>query len=282
MTENIVNAQGVAQGISNGLRPQEGPRALGIIFKVRNSVPAVCRLDLNGSGLSMVQTIFVDNSENAVPVNVVISGTSQTFTVLAQTQVFLPVLMRPPLEITVVGKDDLDVPVKLINVEMSPIVYSAAPSSVIVTGVVPITGNVTALCSQNGHWFVAQDGEWLVGAEQSGDWLFKQFDPVGAPFTVTQAAGNIWNDFDNNCAQNDSGEITVPGVVLAQPGRLFSVMVLVPGAAGNMRDIAGGSRLLPLPAVLGTINIPGGLPFNSLYADPGAAQIIRCFYSLTL
>lgn len=273
---NIVIPTGQSP-ISNGKMPREGPRALRVVFKIRESVPAVASVDLTNFGLSFVQTVFVDNSGGTVPVNLEFSGTGQTFTVLAQTQVFLPVMAGNPIQITCVGAGDLDVPCQLINIPMVPIVYSAAPSSVIVEGTVPITGNVTALCNQNGNWSVHQAGDWAV--EQAGQlpWFVQPaisgfaVEQGGAPWTFTQT------DYGAEIA---SGEVSGSALVKSGAGRLFGCNVLTAGSApGSIRDGSIGARLLALPNAVGSYVFSSGIPFSSsLYADLGTGQIVNLFY----
>ncbi len=274
---NIVKPTGQSP-ISNGKIPREGPRALRVVFKIRESVPAVVSVDLQNFGLSFVQTVFVDNSSSTVPVNLEFSGTGQTFTVLAQTQVFLPVMAGNPIEIKCVGAGDLDVPCQLINVPMSPIVYSAAPSSVIIEGVVPITGNVTALCTQEGEWYVRQRGDWAV--EQAGQlpWFVQ---PAVSGFEVEQGNAPWSITFAAYGAELASGEVSGSSLIKSGAGRLFGCNILTAGSApGSIRDGSIGARLLALPNAVGSYVFSSGVPFSSsLYADLGTGQIVNLFYT---
>ena len=274
-----------AYPIANGARPQEGPRALAIKFQIVGSEPATAQIDLNAYRMSCVQTIFIDNSANTVPVNISVAMTDQTITCLPQSQVFLPLLVSGPmLNISCAGAGTILVPCLLINIPMQPITYSAEPTSVVVSGVVPITGNVTAQCSQTTNpWVVAGNvnvsqttNPWIISgnvncSQTTSPWVISGTVNQGSPPWLIKGA--------------TSRRLEIAGAgpvqVVSGSGILWSISVLDAGASGVVYDAIGaGSRLAVIPATQAVIGFPGGMPFSTgLYVAPGAAQTVTVAYS---
>ena len=280
--------------ISLGRVPKEGPRSLSVTFVIQGGVSAQADIDLVPWGMSMIQTVFIDNSNNLVPIDLEILGTNQTITVLPSTQVFMPVLAaQGMMRVICSGAGTVNVPCQFLNIQTEPIIYSAEPSSVVIMGTVPISGTVIA----------DQGGVWTVTANQGGAWTVNQ---GGAPWAedITQFGGNplatgvgpggvgvprvtVSNDTVLTAIGAAQRHLEVTGAaplqVVTGSGRLWAISILDAGAAGVVYDAigaVGGTRLAITPNAQGIVSFPGGIPYlTGLYVAPGAAQTVTVAYS---
>lgn len=86
--------------------------------------------------IDFIQTIFVDNSLNLVPISINIAGTGQTITVGGQTQGYYPVLCPNPPKFTVSAQGaSANINFEFLNVYLSQVWTSA-------NAVIPISGGL--------------------------------------------------------------------------------------------------------------------------------------------
>jgi hypothetical protein len=92
---SLANTPGVNQtNILNALVPPEGPKSAAVTldFSLTDTVLVDFTITTAQGKLSTVQMIFVDNYANPAPLNVQVSGTSQTIRVPAGIQGWFPVV----------------------------------------------------------------------------------------------------------------------------------------------------------------------------------------------
>ncbi len=280
------------QALRNGLPiPREGPRALLVTFSIVGSEIVSCAIDLQGQGLSYVQSCYIDNSANMNPVTLTIAGTGQTITCLGQTQGFFPVLSGlGQLVISVATAGTVDIPCQFFNIPFDPITYSSVPASVVVTGVVPITGNVSAVQSgtwfanQGGTWNVGQSGAWTVAATQSGTWNVGQSGSwnVGQTGTWNVGQSGTWTVREQGAQQTSYG-VSGPTQLVSGAARLWMVTVVVAGAGNGILFDSVGLSVNPICTIANTLGatltFPGGIPLTTgLYALPGAGMALTIAY----
>ena len=291
--------------ISLGRFPKEGSRALSVTFVIQGGVSAQVDIDLTAWGLSMIQAVFINNSNNLVPIDLEILGTNQTITVLPSTQVFLPVLAAQGIMRAICsGAGTINVPCMFFNVPIQPIIYSAEPASVVVMGTVPISGTVIA--DQGGApWSITGAITGTVTADQGGAWTVLA-NQGGAPWAenITQFGGSaivtgtgvggagiprvtVSNDTVLTAVGPAQRHLEVTGAAPLQlvtgAGRLWALSIVDAGAAGVVYDAIGavaGTRLAITPNAQGIVSFPGGIPYSTgLYVAPGVAQTVTVAFS---
>lgn len=268
--------------ISNGLRPPEGPKALLVTFQITASVPVNnYSIDVIQAGLSFAQTIMIDNSANPMPVTIIVAPIGQIVTAQANTQIILP-LITPltTLNLTCQYAGTATIPVRLINVAITPFVYSSQPAVLNISGTVnnipaantPVTqvtspwvvsGTVTTdqgtspwtisggvSATQSGAWNVGQSGAWNVG--QSGTWTVGRASPAHAALNL-----NVNTGLASGSGRLRAVVITIAGTT---PGYLYDNT----SASGNPLVIFGNSLYVATEMYLTYA--------TGLYWAPGAGQ----------
>jgi hypothetical protein len=116
--------------LENQTKPAEGPKAL--VQRLDFSSITGYQLDLlnveETGQISMIQTIFVDNSTQSTTLTITFAGSNQTIHAEPNTQGYYPVLCPNPANITFSnsGTSAVPVPVFLINVPIAGVVWAAA------------------------------------------------------------------------------------------------------------------------------------------------------------
>ena len=254
---SFIRLQGPPTVVSTGLRPVEGPRAAVFVATIIGAEPAVAVVDMKALNLSCIQTVFVDNSANAMPATVELMPTGQVISVQANTQGFFPALLPLTLlNVRVSYAGDATITLRFINVTMDPFIYSATPPVITVTGTVSTIPTATTAVTQSGAWnvgvigtlpafaappAVAQSGAWSVG--QSGAWSVGQ---VGTWIVEPPARSTSYNLAGN-------------AVIKAAAGRLFTACVNTAAAGTALHDCAAvgaaaaGNLIAILPNAVGPV-----------------------------
>lgn len=117
-----------AYPIHNGKipRPEEGPRALPVVFALAGATMARIGLSLADYHLAFVQSMFVDNSANAQALTVTFPETGQIVVIPKNSQGFVPVLfsgLNLTAEAATTG--GVNIPVKFLNIPMDLAIWSS-------------------------------------------------------------------------------------------------------------------------------------------------------------
>ena len=134
------NPQLFAKPISNGKTPVEGPRALPVQydFSVQPSYQTDLTLIKQLGGFSIVQSLFIDNSEGNEPVVVKENVMGQSISVPAGSQGFFPILVASADVFTVSSIGSGAAQVIYINVPIAPQEWDALVSNPVVLNPQPV------------------------------------------------------------------------------------------------------------------------------------------------
>jgi len=113
--------------IFNGPTPHEGPRALAVNCPFTSEI-AEFNIDLTLSQtqayISVIQGVFVDNSDNADVVSITANGaTNQTIDFPAGAQGYIPILATKPTSFNVSSAGAVTVPLIFLNVSVPAIIW---------------------------------------------------------------------------------------------------------------------------------------------------------------
>lgn len=127
--------------IDNSRIPPEGPRAVRIPMDFSTVGAYVVDLTSLTQGqpapaMSYVQTVFIDNSNNANGLKIVTDTLQQPVIIPAQSQAYLPVLQpnNPKLYVSTNAAADLTVTIYALNFPVSPAVWSTVQTGGVVSG----------------------------------------------------------------------------------------------------------------------------------------------------
>jgi len=127
----------------------EGSRTFQVEFDFSLGPDQLYQANLADIGMSMVQGVYINNSNNASSVAVAIGGAQQVLTLGPSQQGFFPALM-PGLNISLAASSAglVTVPVLLLNFPVTVAIWSSSP---IVTGSVTVSGSITSI-PYTGAW----------------------------------------------------------------------------------------------------------------------------------
>ncbi len=129
MPINPAPAQGyIANPIYNALVPAEGPKSVPVNFQFNidgaNTIYDVDFRDLVESGkITVVQTVFIDNSAGGSEVIVTVQGSNQQIKCPANSQGYFPVLSAKIARFAVTTAGSANVPAQFINVPLPTAVW---------------------------------------------------------------------------------------------------------------------------------------------------------------
>lgn len=111
---------------TNQTAPPDGPKALPVNLDF-STLPLYTLDYSNAQNLgkfSMLQSLYVDNSDNGSAVEItVMGGTGQRIIVPGNSQAYLPVLVANPINLQFVSQGNVLVPVFLLNFPVAPAVW---------------------------------------------------------------------------------------------------------------------------------------------------------------
>lgn len=116
------------QNALNGLIPCEGPKALcyAADFSVATEYDFDLTQQFQQNIFTMLQCIFIDNSDNSSVVEVTVNGTGQTFQAPANSCGFYTLLMTSPPKLVLASQGGVVVNVQLLNFYIPPTVWLVA------------------------------------------------------------------------------------------------------------------------------------------------------------
>jgi hypothetical protein len=117
--------------VFNATIPKEGPKSLPVTcdFSVVGTYDIDLTLIQSQQRMSVVQSVFVDNTLNGQKTTVTINGNSQTLVIPAGGQAYLPLLAAKPTIITVASTGGVVVPMIFLNVPVPACVWDTTGSS---------------------------------------------------------------------------------------------------------------------------------------------------------
>lgn len=124
----------IQQPITNDLIPKEGPRAIPVIldFTAYDSYVFDYQNMSERGFISMVQTVFIDNRANSLPVTVTMNKSNQVIIAKPYTQGYYAILMPNPIKVTFTcAGGPAGLIVFLINTQMTSAVWSAVGSGTV-------------------------------------------------------------------------------------------------------------------------------------------------------
>jgi hypothetical protein len=115
-----------AIAIGNAVNPKEGPKAIpyNLDFSVQTAYSINILYLYQQNIISVIQVIYVDNSQNVDAVTILVSQTSQRIIVPAGDEGYFPILCPTNGVITVSSGGGVQVPLFLINVPMQCLTWS--------------------------------------------------------------------------------------------------------------------------------------------------------------
>ena len=143
---NATLQQRASLGVSFGpsVVPPEGARVASAMFDFTTGAILNFNQAFDQLGMSMVQTLFVDNRNNASASTFQMVGSNQFIMCPAFTQGFFPVLVMGNQSLTVIGTSAgvVQVPVMILNTFVDPMLWTVG--NPVITGAVTVTGVVSA------------------------------------------------------------------------------------------------------------------------------------------
>jgi hypothetical protein len=117
--------------VFNATIPKEGPKSLPVTcdFSVVGTYDIDLTLIQSQQRMSVVQSVFVDNTLNGQKTTITINGNSQTLVIPAGGQAYLPLLAAKPTIITVASTGGVVVPMIFLNVPVPACVWDTTGSS---------------------------------------------------------------------------------------------------------------------------------------------------------
>jgi hypothetical protein len=119
-------------GINNAMIPKEGPKTFPITIDLTVSQSVLVDMSLNQAlaQISMVQSLFVDNRENAQPTLIRSEVTGQVISIPPRAQAYVPILVPNPVKFIVASTGGVVVPIQVLNVPLpGMVIYADASQS---------------------------------------------------------------------------------------------------------------------------------------------------------
>ena len=128
---NTVSVGNQQTTIYNSLMPKEGPKSvnLALDFSAQTEITVDFTLATMQTVISVVQSVWVDNSQSTVPIEFTVQGTGQVIRVPAGSMAVLPVVAASKPKIVVDSASGLIIPVLFLNVPLPSAVWSLNASS---------------------------------------------------------------------------------------------------------------------------------------------------------
>jgi hypothetical protein len=119
----------IADPLFNALVPAEGPKGVPLLapFSVAAGPYTVdLRQLIEGGQITNIQTVYIDNSQNASPVAFSVQGTGQFSQIPANSQAVLPLFCQKVARLAVQSEGTVDIPFILLNVPMPTAVWKVS------------------------------------------------------------------------------------------------------------------------------------------------------------
>ena len=132
--------------VFNGPFPLEGPKAIPFICQFTGSIGAI-PIDFTGifqRGLiTLIQTVFIDNSNNTQETTLVANGTNQTIIAPSQSQGYYNIAVTNPPRFIVSSGGGVNVPMQFLNVAVTSSIWFPAGGGQVVIPNNTIEANLT-------------------------------------------------------------------------------------------------------------------------------------------
>jgi hypothetical protein len=232
------------QQVGLGATPKEGPMA--IPFAIDFTVNQTYTMDLTAiqqlARISIIQTLYVDNSLSTVPLTVLCATTQQKLTVAPGSQAYISVVLSNKLALTILSTSGLVIPVIALNIAMNTYQWqSGAPAFNPTTGALIVSDPILE-AAVAGSYF--QTREYQTAGDGSIIAVYAGTKAVTGLVTTTAAATILtgapgWILTSINVA-------ALPNSTLAAAGELTATL-----AESGGSTIAVGDVFLPTAAPTG-------------------------------
>ena len=237
---NTISVGNQQTTIYNSLMPKEGPKSvnLALDFSTQTSITVDFTLATMQTVISVVQSLWCDNSQSAAEIDFEIENTGQVIRVPAGSMATLPVIAASKPKILVTSASGLIIPVLFLNVPLPSAVWaltgSSAPSNV---NVVNQPLDVVVLNSPTGETSVSIDNQTfsplvvgpptshpaaavstVIAASGAAQTVFPAFSIVTAGIVQNPKTATETLYIDGVAAANTTGTGTTFGI---QPGDSF-------------------------------------------------------------
>lgn len=157
--------------VSTGKIPKEGPVALPVIYDFSGGTTSYVTdmVFIHQQGrLTMVQTLYLDNSLNNGTLTVSCSVLNQSFTLQPGAQGYFPVLCSGQVKFTVSSAGSVNATVAYINTAISGFQWSATPNPATISGTVTVTDTILDALVANGRLPVLATAAQNTSTDRSG------------------------------------------------------------------------------------------------------------------
>lgn len=158
--------------VSAGTTPKIGPAVIPINLPLNQA--SSYALDLRGiqqlGFVDQLQSIYVDNSGNAQPLQIIVSSTNQSLIVPGYAQAFLPIFVSNNLVLTFVSTGGVVVPVYPLNFPIAAAVWSVGGGGQVINGKLQVQDAALEAAITNGY-LQSQSSKTGSGGTQYPDWI---------------------------------------------------------------------------------------------------------------
>lgn len=237
---------GLPQAVQNQQMPKEGPKAIpiNVDFTQGQAITIDLSQSMIQSKISLVQSLYVDNSLNSVAVSFQVTGTNQIVTCPPNSQGFFPILAGIPTKILATSTSTTAlVPCFVLNMPMPAAVWNVQQSAfTFIGGALEVTDvALDAIATANGLLVNPK----LLGTngyipEFGGDLTFTGSVAATGPTNIIAApgAGLAW--YLKNLRLDITGDAAISGgaaelTVTIKDGTtaIFTAIVNVPATSGT-------------------------------------------------
>jgi hypothetical protein len=146
-----------AQPVMLGATPKEGPKS--VAWSVDFTSVQQYMFDLTsiqmGTGISMVQTLYVDNSQASVPFIMLVSTTNQRVEIPPYSCAYVPLVATNKLAVTMQSSSGLVIPIQALNIAMNAAVWSVNGTPQVVSGAMQVQDVLLESAVSGGKFNVA-------------------------------------------------------------------------------------------------------------------------------
>jgi hypothetical protein len=171
--------------------PREGPMV--VSWNVDFTAQTAYTFDLTSiqslGRISMVQTIFVDNSQSSVPLYMYMATTNQRIIIPPQSQAYMPCVLTNKIAVVLQSTSGLVIPIQALNVAMNATVWSVNGAPTVVNGALQVADTIMDSTVNGGRVSTTSallSGDGLTYMPVSGDTRMFSVD------LTTAAVGNVF------------------------------------------------------------------------------------------
>jgi hypothetical protein len=277
-----------------GATPKEGPMA--VAWNVDFTANTQYVFDLTAiqqqARISMIQTLFLDNSLSSVPLFVVCATSNQSIEIPPNSQAYMPVVLTNKISVTLSSTSGRVIPIQALNIAMNAAVWSVNGTPTVTNGAMIVSDPILEAAVSSGKFVttpmqLSGDGATYAPVSLDTRMVSVNIAAVTSTAVITAPTGSGWvvKSIDillsPDAVQATSGENSVilleNATVIARSG-----IAMVPASAPTFAAAAAPLALLrkeginlTSKVVASTLNVQMG---NALTA--GAATV-NVTYALT-